>query len=174
MIVLYKVVPDPSGPCGEHGQLAVDCQRLQRWWGTREEAELAARAFCADLGERPCPGIQHTRPLPVIVVEILFATAVDVANGVASQRQEVARVWSLADGTCSGAYKRVQDRDNGHYDSVPHSSCTLNPTSCDCECEACLRDWNKAGRPGPSTFAIPDWAARGKSHAGWDVNGRIE
>lgn len=102
MIQLYKVIPGPSGPCGVNGETCVDeYPRVQRWWDTVIGAQDAARDICERIGPRPKPGVQHKRPIPVIVVEVDFLSVEDIANGRKASVQEVFRIWSLADGTCT-------------------------------------------------------------------------
>ena len=61
-------------------------------------------------------------------------------------------------------FKRTKDRSGTHYDTVPHPSCH-DAEHCDCECSGCLLDWKRARTPGPKTFVIPWWAARGLASA---------
>lgn len=102
MIVLYQLIAGPNGDCGIYGHTAVDEHpRVSRWWGTLGEAELEARVLCERIGPRPRPGIQHTRPIPVIVVERTYENHVQIARGTPVEMREVHRVWALADGTVS-------------------------------------------------------------------------
>ncbi len=34
-----------------------------------------------------------------------------------------------------------------HYDVIPHDNCS-DALHCDCECGGCMREWQRAGRPG--------------------------
>ncbi len=99
-LLLYNVIPGPLGDCGTNGQLCVDDRAMgSRWAKSRQVAESAAQYLCERIGPRPQPGIQNTKPIPVIVVEVEYAEAVDVANGKRARQREVFRVWSLADGS---------------------------------------------------------------------------
>ena len=86
------------------------------------EQLVAARLLCAGIGPRPCPGIQHERPIPVVVAETEFVEIVDVANGNWSARSELARIWLLADGSVEDELPRDEEGDPVvHPSSMPEA-----------------------------------------------------
>ena len=100
MIVLYHLIPGPSGDCGVYGSVAVDEHPgRRRWWATFAAAEIESRDLCRKIGERPRPGFQHTRPVPVVVIEKSYLDHLDVARGKKISQKEVHRRWALADGS---------------------------------------------------------------------------
>lgn len=100
MIHLYQVVPNPSTDGRFWGRLCVDdFPEWRCWHGQEPGARISAQEICKTIGTRPCPGIQHTRPIPIVVVEVTYTDIVDVARGRPKSRREVYRIWQLPDGS---------------------------------------------------------------------------
>lgn len=97
VIVLYEVMFGPQGECGLYGQTSVEWV-VDRWHGSKRRAQAAAHRLCRSVGPRPQPGIQNTKPIPVIVVRTRFSSIAAVANRKPISRKEVYRIFSTADG----------------------------------------------------------------------------
>lgn len=98
MIVLYNVVPCPTWSYPETGIPGIHISghpSRERWWNTQGAAEAAAEKLCRAVGERPKPGIQHTRPIPVGVFACEFDTVLDVVRCEPTIRREVSRIWQV-------------------------------------------------------------------------------
>jgi hypothetical protein len=101
MIVLYKVVVNPNAyPDTLHDGMCLDEFRARdRWHVTQDDAEAACRKACELIGERPRPGIQHQRPIPVAVFEVQFLDALATVRRDWTGFHEVSRLRQFADGS---------------------------------------------------------------------------
>lgn len=103
MIVLYSVVPsprpdDPSWP----GIVITQADEVPRFHDSESSARTHAGRLAELIGPRPQPGIQHTRPIPISVVELTFKSVLSVYRRSHESAQRVWTISSLADGSVIG------------------------------------------------------------------------